>query len=131
MSMHDPIADLLTRIRNAQAANKELVSLPSSKMKEEIARVLKEEGYILDYKVESEGVKKTLIITLKYYQGKPVIEMIQRVSKPSLKIYRDQNSLPQVLGGLGISIVSTSKGLMTDRKAKSLSLGGEIICIVA
>lgn len=131
MSMHDPIADMLTRIRNAQTAQKESVAMPSSTKKEAIAQVLKDEGYISSFEVVSEGVKKSLVITLKYYQGKAVIETLDRVSRPSLRIYRSKDSLPSVLGGLGIAIVSTSKGLMTDRKAKALSLGGEVICFVA
>ncbi|KZS23729.1 30S ribosomal protein S8 [Wohlfahrtiimonas chitiniclastica] len=129
--MHDPIADMLTRIRNAQAAHKETVAMPSSTKKEAIAEVLKNEGYISGFNVTAEGVKKTLEITLKYYQGQPVIETLERVSRPSLRIYRSKDELPSVLGGLGIAIVSTSKGLMTDRKAKALSLGGEVICFVA
>lgn len=131
MSMHDPIADMLTRIRNAQSAQKETVAMPSSTKKEAIAKVLKDEGYISGFEVTSEGVKKTLVVTLKYYQGKAVIETLDRVSRPSLRIYRSKDQLPSVLGGLGIAIISTSKGLMTDRKAKALSLGGEVICFVA
>ena len=131
MSMHDPIADMLTRIRNAQAAQKETVAMPSSTKKEAIAKVLKDEGYISGFEVTSEGVKKTLVVTLKYYQGKAVIETLDRVSRPSLRIYRSKDQLPSVLGGLGIAIISTSKGLMTDRKARAMSLGGEVICFVA
>lgn len=131
MSMHDPIADMLTRIRNAQTAQKESVAMPSSTKKEAIAKVLKDEGYISGFEVTTEGVKKTLVITLKYYQGKAVIETLDRVSRPSLRIYRSKDTLPSVLGGLGIAIISTSKGLMTDRKAKAMSLGGEVICFVA
>lgn len=131
MSMHDPIADMLTRIRNAQTAQKESVAMPSSTKKEAIAKVLKDEGYISGFEVTTEGVKKTLVITLKYYQGKAVIETLDRVSRPSLRIYRSKDTLPSVLGGLGIAIISTSKGLMTDRKARAMSLGGEVICFVA
>ncbi|GAA5103476.1 30S ribosomal protein S8 [Wohlfahrtiimonas larvae] len=131
MSMHDPIADMLTRIRNAQSAQKETVAMPSSTKKEAIAKVLKDEGYISGFEVTAEGAKKTLSITLKYYQGKAVIETLDRVSRPSLRIYRSKDQLPSVLGGLGIAIISTSKGLMTDRKARAMSLGGEVICFVA
>lgn len=131
MSMHDPIADMLTRIRNAQSAQKETVAMPSSTKKEAIAKVLKDEGYISSFDVVAEGVKNTLVITLKYYQGKAVIETLDRVSRPSLRIYRSKDQLPSVLGGLGIAIISTSKGLMTDRKARAMSLGGEVICFVA
>lgn len=131
MSMHDPIADMLTRIRNAQSAQKETVVMPSSTKKEAIAKVLKDEGYISSFEVVAEGVKNTLVVTLKYYQGKAVIETLDRVSRPSLRIYRSKDQLPSVLGGLGIAIISTSKGLMTDRKARAMSLGGEVICFVA
>lgn len=131
MSMHDPIADMLTRIRNAQSAQKETVAMPSSTKKEAIAKVLKDEGYISGYDVTTEGAKSTLVITLKYHQGKAVIETLDRVSRPSLRIYRSKDNLPTVLGGLGIAIISTSKGLMTDRKARAQSLGGEVICFVA
>ncbi|MGL4675331.1 MAG: 30S ribosomal protein S8 [Wohlfahrtiimonas sp.] len=131
MSMHDPIADMLTRIRNAQSAQKETVAMPSSTKKEAIAKVLKDEGYISSFEVVAEGVKNTLVVTLKYYQGKAVIETLDRVSRPSLRIYRSKDQLPSVLGGLGIAIISTSKGLMTDRKARAMSLGGEVICFVA
>ncbi len=131
MSMHDPIADMLTRIRNAQTAQKETVAMPSSTKKEAIAKVLKDEGYISSFEVTAEGAKKTLSVTLKYYQGKAVIETLDRVSRPSLRIYRSKDQLPSVLGGLGIAIISTSKGLMTDRKARAMSLGGEVICFVA
>lgn len=131
MSMHDPIADMLTRIRNAQSAQKETVAMPSSTKKEAIAKVLKDEGYISGFEITAEGAKKTLSVTLKYYQGKAVIETLDRVSRPSLRIYRSKDQLPSVLGGLGIAIISTSKGLMTDRKARAMSLGGEVICFVA
>ncbi|TRW47886.1 30S ribosomal protein S8 [Aliidiomarina halalkaliphila] len=130
MSMQDPIADMFTRIRNAQSANKVAVVMPASKQKEAIAQVLQDEGYITAYKVES-GVKPELEITLKYFEGKPVIESIQRVSRPGLRIYKKRNELPKVMGGLGIAVISTSKGLMTDRAARSAGLGGEIIGYVA
>ena len=132
MSMHDPISDMLTRIRNAQTSEKVSVEMPFSTLKQSIANVLLEEGYIAG--IDTTGDKasnKKLVLTLKYYQGKAVIERIQRVSKPSLRVYRDKNSLPHVLGGLGVAIVSTSQGMMTDHKARSLSLGGEVICVVA
>lgn len=130
MSMQDPIADMLTRIRNGQAANKIVINMPSSKLKVAIAKVLEEEGYIENVKV-SEGVKPELELTLKYFQGKPVVESIQRVSRPGLRIYKRKDELPKVLGGLGIAVVSTSKGVMTDRAARKAGLGGEIICYVA
>jgi len=130
MSMQDPIADMFTRIRNAQSANKVAVVMPGSKQKEAIAKVLQDEGYISSFKVES-GVKPELEITLKYFEGKPVIESIQRVSRPGLRIYKKRNELPKVMGGLGIAVISTSKGLMTDRAARSAGLGGEIIGYVA
>lgn len=130
MSMQDPIADMLTRIRNGQAAKKVAVSMPSSKLKVAIANVLAEEGYIDGVKV-LEGVKPELEITLKYFQGSPVVENIQRVSRPGLRIYKRKDELPKVMGGLGVAIISTSKGVMTDRKARKEGLGGEIICYVA
>jgi small subunit ribosomal protein S8 len=130
MSMNDPIADMLTRIRNAQAANKKSVSMPSSKTKCAIAAVLKDEGYIIDFHVES-GVKPTLNVQLKYYEDKPVIARLQRVSRPGLRQYKGKEELPKVQGGLGIAIVSTSKGLMTDRAARAAGHGGEVICYVA
>lgn len=130
MSMQDPIADMLTRIRNGQAANKVAISMPSSKLKVAIANVLVEEGYIESVKVV-EGVKPELEITLKYFQNKPVVESIQRVSRPGLRIYKRKDELPKVMGGLGIAVVSTSKGVMTDRAARQAGLGGEIICYVA
>ncbi|SSY84224.1 30S ribosomal protein S8 [Aggregatibacter actinomycetemcomitans] len=131
MSMQDPIADMLTRIRNGQAANKVAISMPSSKLKVAIANVLASEGYIESVKVVDEGVKPELEITLKYFQGKPVVESIQRVSRPGLRIYKRKDELPKVMGGLGIAVVSTSKGVMTDRAARQAGLGGEIICYVA
>ncbi|MGX2948108.1 30S ribosomal protein S8 [Frederiksenia canicola] len=130
MSMQDPIADMLTRIRNGQAANKVAISMPSSKLKVAIANVLAEEGYVESFKVV-EGVKPELEITLKYFQNKPVVESIQRVSRPGLRIYKRKDELPKVMGGLGIAVVSTSKGVMTDRAARQAGLGGEIICYVA
>jgi len=129
MSMTDPIADMLTRIRNAQQANKSDVTMPSSKVKVSIANVLKDEGYIADYAVDQEA-KPTLSIVLKYFQGKPVIEEIQRVSRPGLRRYCGAGDIPLVKGGLGVIIVSTNKGLMTDRAARAAGLGGELICSV-
>ena len=131
MSMSDPIADMLTRIRNAQSVEKPVVSMPSSKLKVAIAQVLKDEGYVEDYAIREEGPKKLLRIGLKYYAGKPVIERIERISKPGLRVYKDRDSLPQVMNGLGVAIVSTSRGVMTDRKARATGVGGEVICIVA
>ena len=130
MSMSDPIADMLTRIRNGQSADKVSVSMPASKYKQSIAAVLKDEGYITDWRVEGEGVKKDLIIDLKYYMGKPVIEKIQKVSRPGLRIYKSAEELPRVIGGMGIAIISTSKGMMTDRTARENGQGGEVICTV-
>ena len=130
MSMHDPISDMLTRIRNAQRVNKSTVAMPSSKIKTAIAQVLKEEGYIEDYSVAGE-VKATLEIQLKYYAGRPVIERIDRVSRPGLRVYKAANEIPSVMNGLGVAIVSTSKGVMTDRKARANSVGGELLCVVA
>lgn len=130
MSMSDPIADMLTRIRNGQSAHKAEVAMPASNMKQSIAKVLKDEGYISDFTV-SEGAKPELIVSLKYYGGKPVIEAIKRISRPGLRIYKSKDELPKVLNGLGIVIVSTSKGMMTDRAARSAGVGGELICSVA
>ena len=130
MSMQDPIADMLTRIRNGQAANKVAINMPSSKLKVAIANVLAAEGYIESVKV-LEGVKPELEITLKYFLGKPVVESIQRVSRPGLRIYKRKDELPKVMGGLGVAVISTSKGVMTDRAARQAGLGGEIICYVA
>ncbi|RKQ95888.1 SSU ribosomal protein S8P [Kushneria sinocarnis] len=129
MSMQDTLADMLTRIRNAQQATKASVTLPSSKVKVDVARVLKEEGYIVDYAVEGD-VKRQLTIELKYFEGKPVIEHIQRVSRPSLRVYRGKTEIPRVAEGLGIAIVSTSNGVMTDRAARQAGVGGEVICTV-
>lgn len=130
MSMSDPIADMLTRIRNAQAMEKASVSMPSSKVKVSIAKVLKEEGYIEDYAVKGD-VKPELHIQLKYYAGRPVIEKIERVSTPGLRIYRGSQELPKVMNGLGVAIVSTSRGVMTDHKARAQGVGGEVLCLVA
>ena len=131
MSMTDPIADMLTRIRNAQSANKVSVSMPNSKIKVGIASVLKDEGYITDFRVDENKGKPNLEITLKYFQGRGVIDEIRRASRPGLRIYRGKDDLPRVLDGLGIAIVSTSRGFMTDAAAKSAGYGGEIICYVA
>jgi small subunit ribosomal protein S8 len=130
MSMSDPIADLLTRIRNGLASNHAKVKLPSSKMKISILKVLKDEGYISGYNIEDIDGKPFITIELKYFSGKPVISKISRISKPGLRVYRGKDELPQVLGGLGISIVSTSKGVISDRNAKKIGIGGEIICTV-
>ena len=131
MSMSDPISDLLTRIRNGQQASKAEVSMPSSKVKAEIARVLKEEGYIDDSRVEEVDGKQILTIKLRYHQGKPVIDTIRRVSRPGLRIFKGKDELPKVDGGLGVAIVSTSRGVMTDRAARSQGQGGEILCTVS
>jgi len=131
MSMSDPIADMLTRIRNAQAVEKPIVSMPSSKLKVAIAQVLKDEGYIDSFAVKTEGVKSELEISLKYYAGRPVIERIERVSRPGLRIYRGRDAIPQVMNGLGVAIVTTPKGVMTDRKARQTGVGGEVLCYVA
>lgn len=130
MSMTDPVADMLTRIRNGQSAGKKCVKQPSSKLKESIAEVLKNEGYILGYSIETNGSHSEMTIDLKYYKGRPVIEKIDRVSRPGLRIYKSKDELPKVLGGLGIAIVSTSNGVMTDRSARAIGHGGEIICTV-
>ena len=127
MSMTDPIADLLTRIRNGQTARKPEVSMASSKLKTAIARVLKEEGYVADFRLDSEGQKTTLTIGLKYYDGRPVIDRLERVSRPGLRIYRGKDELPKVLGGMGTVIVSTPQGVMTDKKARSIGQGGEVL----
>ena len=130
MSMHDAISDMLSRIRNAQRANKASVAMPSSKLKVAIAKVLKEEGYVEDFSVSTEA-KATLEIQLKYYAGRPVIERIQRVSRPGLRVYKGSSDIPTVMNGLGVVIVSTSKGVMTDRKARANGVGGELLCVVA
>lgn len=131
MSMSDPIADMLTRIRNAQSVNKPTVSMPSSKLKTAIAAVLKDEGYIEDFSVQAVDGKPQLNVALKYYAGRPVIESISRVSRPGLRIYRGSQNMPKVMNGLGVTIVSTSKGVMTDRKAQAAGVGGEVLCVVA
>lgn len=131
MSMHDPIADMLTRIRNAQMVNKPRVSMPASKLKSAIASVLKDEGYIDGFNVQQNSGKPELEIDLKYYAGRPVIEKIERVSSPGLRIYRGSDKIPVVMNGLGVAIVSTSQGVMTDRKARAAGIGGEVLCVVA
>jgi small subunit ribosomal protein S8 len=131
MSMTDPIADLLTRIRNGQTARQSEVTIASSKLKTAIVRVLKEEGYIADYRTDGDGEKQRLTVGLKYYEGRPVIDRLERVSRPGLRIYRGKDELPKVLGGMGTVIVSTPKGVMTDRQARSIGQGGEVLCIVA
>ncbi|MDR2788479.1 MAG: 30S ribosomal protein S8 [Candidatus Accumulibacter sp.] len=130
MSMSDPISDMLTRIRNAQLASKTAVAMPSSKVKVAIVKVLKDEGFVEDFAVRENAGKPTLEIGLKYYAGRPVIEKIDRVSTPGLRIYRGANEIPRVMNGLGVAIVSTPKGVMTDRKARASNVGGEVLCIV-
>ena len=131
MSMSDPIADMLTRIRNAQGVQKTTVAMPSSKVKIAIAHVLRDEGYIEDFAVTEDAGKAELKIGLKYYAGRPVIERLERVSRPGLRIYKGKNDIPNVMNGLGVAIVSTPKGVMTDRKARATGVGGEVICYVA
>ena len=131
MSMSDPIADMLTRIRNAQGVQKATVSMPSSKVKVAIAKVLKDEGYIDSFAVRGEAARPELEIALKYYAGKPVIERIERVSRPGLRIYKGRHDIPQVMNGLGVAIVTTPQGVMTDRKARQAGIGGEVLCYVA
>ncbi len=131
MSMTDPIADMLTRIRNGQGARKVSVTMPASNAKEAVAKVLQDEGYILGFATEGEGAEKQLTVELKYFNGVPVIEKIQRTSKPGLRIYRGKEDLPKVLGGLGVAIVSTSAGVMSDRQAREKGIGGEVICVVS
>ena len=131
MSMNDPIADLLTRIRNGQAAGKPEVRAQSSRVKEAIVRVLKDEGYVADYVVSKDGGRSTLVVALKYHAGKPVIERLERVSRPGLRAYRGKDALPKVLGGLGVAIVSTPQGVMSDREARRAGQGGEVLCVVA
>lgn len=131
MSMTDPIADMLTRIRNGQSAGKQQISLPASKLKAAVAKVLSDEGYIGECAITDVDGKPQLTIALKYYQGRPVIETIQRVSRPGLRIFRGRDELPKVMGGLGIAVVSTSHGIMTDRAARAAGYGGEVICVVA
>ena len=131
MSMNDPISDMLTRIRNGQSSNKKDVSMPSSSAKKAIAEVLKNEGYIIDFEVITENSIDNLVIQLKYHQGLPVIEDIQRSSRPGLRVYKNKEDLPQVLGGLGIAIISTSAGVMSDKEAREKGIGGEVICTVS
>ncbi len=131
MSMSDPIADMLTRIRNGQQAQKAQVTMPSSKVKVAIAKVLKDEGYIEDFKVQQNGAKADLEVVLKYYAGRPVIERIERVSRPGLRVYKGSDKLPRVMNGLGVAIVSTPQGVMTDRAARAGRVGGEVLCYVA
>ena len=131
MSMSDPIADMLTRIRNAQLVERAVVAMPSSKVKIAIAKVLKDEGYIDGFEVRKDGNKSELEISLKYYAGRPVIEHIERVSRPGLRVYRGRDSIPHVMNGLGVAIVTTPKGVMTDRKARAAGVGGEVLCYVA
>ncbi len=131
MSMSDPIADLLTRIRNAQMVSKAVVSVPSSKVKVAIAQVLKDEGYIDGFQIKSADGKSELEISLKYYAGRPVIERIERVSRPGRRVYKGRDAIPQVMNGLGVAIVTTPKGVMTDRKARAVGVGGEVLCYVA
>jgi small subunit ribosomal protein S8 len=131
MSMTDPIADLLTRIRNAQLARKTEVSVANSRLKTALVKVLKDEGYVAGFNVTTEGAKSTLSIELKYYEGRPVIDRLERVSRPGLRIYRGKAEIPKIQGGLGTAIVSTPKGVMTDKQARAIGQGGEVLCIVA
>ena len=131
MSMSDPIADMLTRIRNAQLVEKAAVTMPSSKLKVAIAQVLKDEGYIESFRVRDDAGKSELEIALKYYAGRPVIERIERVSRPGLRVYTGRDTIPQVMNGLGVAIVTTPRGVMTDRKARQTGVGGEVLCYVA
>ncbi len=132
MSMTDPIADMLTRIRNAQAASKAQVKMPASKLKAAVAKVLQDEGYIADFVVQQlDGGKSEMTVTLKYFQGRAVIETIKRVSRPGLRVFRGKDELPKVQGGLGVAVVSTSKGVMSDRQARAAGFGGEVLCVVA
>ena len=131
MSMQDPISDMLTRIRNGQSAGKVRVMMPMSKQKSAIAEVLKQQGYVRDFSIEDIEGKSQLAILLRYFEGKPVIEMLKRISRPGLRIYRRKDDLPKVMDGLGIAIISTPKGLMTDRQARTAGCGGEVVCIVA
>jgi small subunit ribosomal protein S8 len=131
MSMSDPIADMLTRIRNAQSVEKSSVSMPSSKLKLAIAKVLKDEGYIENFVVRGDAARPELEIELKYYAGRPVIERIERVSRPGLRVYKGRHDIPNVMNGLGVAIITTPKGVMTDRKARQAGIGGEVLCYVA
>lgn len=129
--MTDPIADMLTRIRNAQMTGKAEVSIPGSKLKLALAKALKEEGYINDVSVAMDGNKATLNVRLRYYQGKPVISMVKRVSRPGIRIYKGKDALPKILGGLGVAMISTSQGIMSDRAARKAGVGGEVLCYLA
>ena len=131
MSMQDPISDMLTRLRNGQMASKDSVTMPGSKQKRAIAQVLKDEGYVSDFSADNADGKPTLTVTLKYFEGKPVISSLSRVSRPGLRVYRGKNDLPEVLGGLGVAVISTPKGMMTDRAARAEGQGGEVICFVS
>lgn len=131
MSINDPIGDFLTRIRNGQQARKKTITSPSSTVRVNIAAVLKDEGYIADYAVASEGKKKVITVTLKYYQGKPVIERLERISTPSLRVYKNRSEVPKVLGGLGVAILTTPQGVLSDKKARAAGIGGEVLCIVS
>ncbi|NCN44334.1 MAG: 30S ribosomal protein S8 [Piscirickettsiaceae bacterium CG_4_9_14_3_um_filter_43_564] len=131
MSMSDPIADMLTRIRNGQIAGHTKVVMPSSKVKIAVAKVLEDEGYVSAYSVSEKNGKSELSVDLKYFEGKPVIETLKRVSRPGLRVYKNKNELPKVIGGLGVAVISTSKGIMSDRNARSQGIGGEILCYIA
>jgi small subunit ribosomal protein S8 len=131
MSINDPIGDFLTRIRNGQMARKKTITSPSSTVRVDIAAVLKDEGYIADYAVATDGKKKTMTVTLKYFQGKPVIERIDRISTPSLRVYKGRDAVPKILGGLGVCILTTPQGVLSDKKARAAGIGGEIICVVS
>ena len=131
MSINDPIGDFLTRIRNGQQARKKTITSPSSTVRAAIAEVLKDEGYIADYAVATEGKKKTITVTLKYYQGQPVIERLERISTPSLRVYKGKSEVPKVLGGLGVAILTTPQGMMSDKKARAAGIGGEVVCVVS
>jgi small subunit ribosomal protein S8 len=131
MSMTDPIADFLTRIRNGQAAGKPEIAAPASRIKLALAKVLKDEGYIEDFAIDGESAKPTVKVRLKYYQGRPVIDRLERVSRPGLRVYKAKDELPKILGGMGVAIISTSRGVMTDREARAAGHGGEVLCIVS
>lgn len=131
MSMSDPIADMLTRIRNGQLAGHPNVVMPSSKVKIAVAKVLEDEGYISAYSVSEKNGKSELLVDLKYFEGKPVIELLKRVSRPGLRVYKNKSELPKVIGGLGVAVISTSKGIMSDRNARNQGIGGEILCYIA
>ena len=131
MSMTDPIADFLTRIRNGQLSGKVEVAAPASRIKLALAKVLKDEGYIEDFAVDGDSTKPTVKVRLKYYQGRPVIDRLERVSRPGLRVYRAKDELPKILGGMGVAIISTSRGVMTDREARAAGHGGEVLCIVS